>query len=227
MVVQTPSAVQQIVLLVLFVLPGISYQFVRERLRGPVPGERDLGERVLRAITASIVLDGLYLVVAGPQIVRLIKPADRAWFATAASNPRLAAAAGLAMFVIIPAAAAWAVGMAERRRSPARFDPVPSAWDNAFRTRSACFVRARLKSGTWVGGWYGRNSHASAYPHPGDLFLETAREMRSDGGFGPRVQRTGGLYLRMDDVEILEFVQASPVEDNRPVSPMEGEQAGG
>ena len=55
----TASTFQQVVLLVLFVLPGISYQFVRERKRGPVPGERDLSECVLRAITASIALDAV------------------------------------------------------------------------------------------------------------------------------------------------------------------------
>lgn len=67
---QAPATVVQLALLVLLVLPGITYQFVRERRRGPVPGERDLGERVLRAIVASIALDALYVVVAG-----------RRWFA--------------------------------------------------------------------------------------------------------------------------------------------------
>lgn len=67
---QPPATVVQLALLVLLVLPGITYQFVRERRRGPVPGERDLGERVLRAIVASIALDALYVVVAG-----------RCWFA--------------------------------------------------------------------------------------------------------------------------------------------------
>lgn len=51
---ERPSTLQQTIPLVLFVLPGITYQFVRERMRGPVPGGRDLAERVLRVLTASI-----------------------------------------------------------------------------------------------------------------------------------------------------------------------------
>ncbi|WP_436841906.1 DUF6338 family protein [Streptomyces bobili] len=29
-----------------------------------------------------------------------------------------------------------------------------------------CFIRARLKSGSWVGGWYGAGSYASSHPVP-------------------------------------------------------------
>ncbi|WP_327097119.1 DUF6338 family protein [Nocardia vinacea] len=225
---QAPSAAQQIVLLVLFVLPGISYQFIRERLRGQVPGEKDLGERVLRAIAASIILNSIYLIIAGPEIVNLIVPTHGAWFTTVSTHPRQITTVGLALLVAIPAAAAWLVSAVERRRSPSRFHPVPTAWDSAFRTRSACFVRARLKSGDWVGGWYGNNSHASAYPNPADLFLEAAREMTDDGRFGPRVQQSAGLYLRMDDVEILEFVHTTPtIENPQSACPNEQEQTHG
>ncbi|MET9800433.1 DUF6338 family protein [Streptomyces sp. NPDC006368] len=70
---QAPSTVLQVALLVLVVLPGVTYQFLRERWRGPVPGQRDQAERVLRAATASVVLDTLYLVVAGPQLLRLAR----------------------------------------------------------------------------------------------------------------------------------------------------------
>jgi hypothetical protein len=202
-----PSALQQVLLLVLFVLPGISYQFVRERLHGPVPGERDLSERVLRAVTASIALDGLYLLVAGPQIVSLVKTAHHPWFDTAGADPRRAAAVGLTLFLAAPAAAAWAAGAVRRRRSPARYRPAPTAWDAMLRDRGPGFVRLRLKSGAWAGGWYGKRSHASAYPHPADLFLESAYTMAADGSFGPRAPSTGGLYLRMSDVEVLEFIR--------------------
>jgi hypothetical protein len=140
-VAETATTVQQVVLLVLFVLPGISYQFVRERLRGPVPGERDLSERVLRAVTASIGLDAFYLIAFGPWLVHLIKAPRHPWFAMASASPRQAAAVGLGLFIAIPAAAAWCVSVVERRSRPARYDPVPTAWDSAFRMRTSCFVR--------------------------------------------------------------------------------------
>jgi hypothetical protein len=85
-----------------------------------------------------------------------------------------------------------------------------------FRARVTGFVRARLKSGVWVGGWYGSHSYASTYPNPADLYLESAYQMGSDGSFGPRVQRTGGLYLRMDDVEVLEFLETTPSGPEKP-----------
>ncbi len=222
-VAQTPSTLQQIILLVLFVLPGITYQFVRERMRGPVPGERDLAERVLRALTASIVLDAIYLIAVGPWLVHMIKPSGRSWFATAAAQPRQAAAVSLALFFVIPAAVALAAGMIERLRHPSRFDPVPTAWDGAFRERSTGFVRVRLKSGTWVGGWYGRRSRASAYPNQPDLYLESAYMMGNDGSFGPRVQATGGVYVSMTDVEVLEFVEVADTEPETANGPGQGE----
>ena len=202
------STIQQIILLVLFVLPGIVYQFVRERMRGPAPGERDLGERVLRAITASIALDALYLILAGPQLVRLITPTKHLMFGSAIAAPRAAAALALLLFIVIPALAALVMTQIERRRHPSRFDPTPTAWDSLFRGRRTGFVRARLKSGVWVGGWYGKRSSASSYPNASDLYLEAAYQMDGDGGFGARVPDTGGLYLRMDDTEVLEFLEA-------------------
>jgi hypothetical protein len=215
---ETATTIQQIVLLVLFVLPGISYQFVRERMRGPVPGEQDIGQRVLRALTASVALDALYLIIAGPLILRLIKQTGQPWFADSAANPRLAALAALVLFIAIPAAAAWTVGQLQQRHRPARFQPEPSAWDYIFRGRSACFVRARLKSGRWVGGWYGRKSHAAGYPNATDFYLESAWEMASDGAFVRRVEGAG-LYLRMDNVEYIELVQPPPQPAPTPTPP--------
>jgi hypothetical protein len=208
----TASTAQQVILLVLFVLPGTTYQFVRERSRGRVPGGQDFSERVLRALTASIALDALYVIVAGPQLVRLIKPAGGMWFAAAVAHPRQAAGLSLALFLAIPAAAAWCISLLERRRYPSRFDPVPTAWDSAFRSRAAGFVRVRMKSGVWVGGWYGRRSRASSFPSAADLYLESAYEMVSDGTFGQRVQATAGIYINMNEVEALEFLEVPDAE---------------
>ena len=66
--VQPPTTVQQLIFLVLLVLPGLVYQFLRERWRGPVPGEQNLSERVLRAMTASIALDSIYAIAVGPRL---------------------------------------------------------------------------------------------------------------------------------------------------------------
>ncbi|UQS25191.1 DUF6338 family protein [Amycolatopsis thermalba] len=204
---QAPSTVVQLALLVLLVLPGITYQFVRERRRGPVPGERDLGERVLRAIVASIALDAAYAIVAGPALVRLARgtgPGDWTGFT---EQPRLVGAVAVLLFLVVPALAAGAVSLVERRRRGSRYLRTPTAWDHAFRDREPCFVRVRLKDGNWAGGWYGHRSYASSYPHPPELYLESARVMGPDGSFGARVHGTAGLRLRAEDFDVLEFVE--------------------
>jgi hypothetical protein len=213
-VTTTPSTVQQLALLMLFVLPGLTYQFLRERFHGPVAGERDLAERVLRAIVASVAMDTIYALVAGPQLVRLVKPTTGAWFSGIAAHPRQTALVAIVLFLIVPGSGAAIVSLVKRRKSAFRFRPVPTAWDQLFRGRGSGFVRARLKGGAWVGGWYGSHgSHASAYPHAPDLYLESAYQMKPDGAFGQRVHQTGGLYFRMDDIEILEFVEGPTQKD--------------
>jgi hypothetical protein len=209
-----PSTVLQVVLLVLLVLPGIVYQFLRERRRGSVPGERNLAERTLRAITASILLDGLYAIVAGPQLVRLARGGGRpgGWNGFA-QHPRLTGLWVLLLFVAVPAAVAFGVSWWERRKSPAAFRATPTAWDHMFRDRGSCFVRVRLKDGTWVGGWYGTRSFATSYPEARELFLQSAWRMNPDGGFLQRVTDTSGLHIRVTDGDVVELVDSSEPED--------------
>ncbi|MGP4020920.1 DUF6338 family protein [Saccharopolyspora sp. 5N708] len=203
---QAPSTVLQLALVVLVVLPGTTYQFLRERWRGPVPGERELGERVLRAVVASLVLDAVYVIAAGPQLLALVRGTNpRSWDGLV-QHPRLAGVVGLLLFVVFPAVAAAAVSWWQRRKLRARFHRTPTAWDHAFRDRRSCFVRARLADGSWVGGWYGPRSYATSYPHPGELFLQSAWRMNPDGSFAARTPNSSGVYLRSTDITILELL---------------------
>src|SRR4051812_24390370 len=106
--VQPPSSFQQLALIITFVLPGVVYQYLREHWRGPVPGNTQIGERVLRAMTASLVLDGLYATIAGPSLVSLSRSGD-SWFRGLAERSRVAGLWALALLVLVPAAAAAAV----------------------------------------------------------------------------------------------------------------------
>ncbi|MEU8340886.1 DUF6338 family protein [Spirillospora sp. NPDC048832] len=197
----------QAVLLVLFVVPGVTYQFLRERMRGPVAGERNLGERVLRALLASIVLDALYAIVAGPALIRLARGGKKTGWDGLAQHPRLVGLLALLLFVAVPAAAAFAVSAWQRRRLPARYDAGATAWDHMFRRRGSCFVRARLKDGSWVGGWYGSKSYATSYPEPAEIYLESAWRMRPDGSFADRVTGTAGLHVRAADTDVFELIE--------------------
>jgi hypothetical protein len=80
------------------------------------------------------------------------------------------------------------------------------------------WIRLRLKSGAWLGGVFaeanGRRSYAAGYPEPQDLFLaaavdtdpDTGEFVRDDAGL-PTVQ-PGGLLIRWEEVEFLEFIDA-------------------
>ncbi|UJW30996.1 DUF6338 family protein [Saccharothrix sp. AJ9571] len=203
---QVPSTVTQLVFAVLLLLPGVVYQFTRERLRGPVPAERDLGHRVLRAVTASIVLDSVYAVAAGPQLISLARGGAPAGWAGLSAQPRLVGIVALLLFAVLPATAALVVSWWQRRGSAARFSTTPTAWDHTFRDRGPCFVRVRLKDGAWAGGWYGSRSYATSYPDPGELFLQTAWRLSEDGTFLGKVEQTAGLYLRAEHIDALELL---------------------
>ncbi|MEU9716699.1 DUF6338 family protein [Streptomyces sp. NPDC047976] len=205
-----PTTVTQVVIVLLLLLPGVIYQFVRERTRGPVPGHRDLGERILRAVTAGIALDTLYVMFAGPWLVHFVYDRRRGWLTGAADNPRIAALTAASLLIVVPAAAAGLTSWLGSRGSQSTYDPIPTAWDKVFRRRSHCLVRARLKSGHWVGGYYGERSYTSGYPEAPDMYLQTTWALSSAGSFERPLPRSGGIYIRMDDVEFLDFVEVSP-----------------
>lgn len=105
----------------------------------------------------------------------------------------------------------WWVALVARARSRlgisrVDYDPTPSAWDYAFRARGPCWVRALTTDGAWIGGYYGNRSYASSFPHSRDLYLEVAYGMDEDGSFNDRVSADSGLYLRCDDIRLLEFI---------------------
>jgi hypothetical protein len=80
------------------------------------------------------------------------------------------------------------------------------SWDFAFSSHAPFFVRAKLKTGERVGGWFGNDSFASAYPEPQDVFLEEAWRLTEDGTPDEPVPGSRGLLLRQDDVELLELI---------------------
>ncbi|WHX18569.1 DUF6338 family protein [Streptomyces malaysiensis subsp. malaysiensis] len=202
-----PTTITQVAVVLLLVLPGVTYQFVRERARGLTPGHRDLGERILRAVTAGLALNTIYVLFAGSRLVHLVYDRQRGWLTGAADNPRTAALVAILLLVVLPASAAWLVSRLSSRASRSTYDSTPTAWDNAFRHRSHCLVRARLKGGCWIGGWYGEKSYASSYPEAADLFLQTAWAVSRTGRLERPLEQSGGIYIRMDDVELLDFIE--------------------
>lgn len=214
---QPPSTVQQLAFLVLLVLPGVTYQFLRERRRGPVAGEAELGQRILRALTASVALDAVYVIIAGPALAETLLRPDRPPLSVLADHPRATGAWALVLFLGVPALAAECVSWWQRRHARAVYRSAPTAWDHLFGDRAhggPAYIRARLTDGTWVGGWYDTRSYAAGYPHAADLYLQWAYQMKPDGGFGPPVEGTRGIYLRMENVDTLELIAPPTDEDD-------------
>ena len=84
-------------------------------------------------------------------------------------------------------------------------DPAPTSWDYAFTGGGPYFVRARLRDGERVGGFFGDGSFASSYPEVQDLYLEEAWRLTPDGAFVERLSGSRGLLLRRETVELLEL----------------------
>ena len=206
---QAPSTVVQLALLLVAVMPGVTYQFMRERFRGPLIAHKDTGERVLRALTASVLLDGAYLLLFGPWLVNLYRIGEADLRKAFATNIRVSTAVALLLLFGVPALCALVSSMWDRRRRRTLYSAVPSAWDFSFSKRSSCFVRARLKGDVWVGGWFGSGSYASSYPGPQEIFLQSAWKMEPDGRLRERTANSGGILIRHEACEFIEFVEVS------------------
>lgn len=210
-----PTTVQQVVIVLLLLLPGVFYLLARERLLGPRPGDGEKEGRLVRLIAVSALLDAVYLLVAGPWLVSGLSGRPGNAFAGVLASPRLTGLLALVMIAVVPTGVAWVEARLARRRRQARFGTAPTAWDALFVRRGSCFVRVRLRSGLWVGGWYGNASATATFPHPTDLYLQAQYTMNDDGTFGPRVPGTAGVYVRGEDVEVLEILEATVQAEER------------
>jgi len=94
----------------------------------------------------------------------------------------------------------------------ALLSPEGAPWDKVL-TDEARFIRIRLKSGRFVGGYYGLGSAASTYPGERQVFVSEMYSFSDSGEFGTRIARTGVL-IQGDEIETLEIVGLPPAEQN-------------
>lgn len=208
-----PSGVGQLVVILLFVVPGFVHQIVRARLNGPAPEDLSQTFRVLRAIAISAVFGLVYILLTGDLLLEAAQGEGNL-----VEHPRLAALLALGGMFMIPSALAVAThafsvseNMGEawtriRTWSLSNYDPTPTAWDYAYRGMGRAFVRALTADGQWIGGYFGDDSFASSFPEPRELFLEQGFMMNEDGSFGYAVENTTGVYIRCDDIRVIEFL---------------------
>jgi hypothetical protein len=206
---------QAIAVFVLALVPGSLYFWAFERQTGR--WGVGLSDRVLRFVGAS----ALFHVAFAPASYWLWA---NEWPKARDGEPLSLWLWALALlYAALPLVAGSAVGFGTHRNKPwARLfagpHPAPRAWDFLFECKDEGWVLLRLKSGVWVGGAYGRvggtASYNAVYPESQDLFLAAAAEVDAETGEfmvdedGDIPLRPGGLLVRWDEVEYLEFIDA-------------------
>jgi len=192
---EIPGSSAQLLILLLFVVPGSVYQAVRQRLGGPAPDDLNFSTKLFRAIGISTALMALYLAVAGRQLLRLVetRSGEAPSWNGLKQHVRILGWMALLLLLVVPAM----LGILDYLRASRSFnlrkiayDPVPRAWDFAFKDLKPCFVRVLTTDGLWLGGWFGEASYVSGFPEPREIFIEIAHELDSDGQIGrPQEQR--------------------------------------
>lgn len=211
-----PSSVTQLLLLLLFVVPGFVYQAVRISVRGRLPLDIELSTRIVRAIVSSGIFALVYLVILGEH---LIDAAQGRGFGF--EHPRLGALLALLGGIIIPAVLAlfrvpdwdWLARLSARLPQITKYDPTPTAWDQAFQNIGECFIRVLNNDNRWIAGYYGPGSYATSYPEPHQLFLEKAFHVSDDGTIGEEIDATQGVFIDCTEIQLLQVVAAIEVQE--------------
>ena len=215
-----PATSNQLLILVVVVLPGIVFSTVLQRLRGPTPEDKDVGTRLLRAVAIGIGLDLAYVIVGGSSLVDVIRSTSGT--PAFVQHPRETGLLAILLVVVIPALLAYAVhaqavlrdvppytSWVERRSRLLRttYRTTPTAWDHIARRYGGCFVRVRLTDGVYVGGWVDGRAFVSGYPETRDLFIASQWALDPKGRFLHKIDGTLGFYLAIGDDVLVEWLQ--------------------
>ena len=210
-----PDTFQALAVITIALLPGALYIWAFERQAGR--WGVGLSDRALRFVGGSAlfhaVLAPLTYWLWADQLPKVQQAETLSWWLWL----------GVVTYVASPVIGGTVVGDATRRKKRWATwftgpDPAPRAWDHLFGQRVDGWVRLRMKSGIWLGGAYadanGRRSYAAGYPEPQDLFLAAAVEVDPETGAfthdmnGDVALLEGGLLVRWEEVEHLEFIDA-------------------
>ena len=201
------STFQGLGVFLLALWPGAAYTFAFERRVGSFG--ITVADRLIRFFAASVVFQAL---LAGPTVIvyrdyiangRLQRGHVNAWAVEAVALA----------YVIFPILCGTLVGWGHNKgwrwaRLVGGEAPEPRAWDHLWRRqrqRDGAIVRIKLKSGPWVAGLFethrGRESYASGYPEPADLYLSVRVEVDASSGAFVRenddTPRRARLLLRL------------------------------
>ncbi|MDR1289890.1 MAG: DUF6338 family protein [Planctomycetaceae bacterium] len=91
--------------------------------------------------------------------------------------------------------------------------PQPSAWDYYFSLRKHCFVLVHLKNGQLIGGYFGDNSLASAYPEKMSIYLEQVIYVNGEGAFGDAITDSLGIIIDSDTFDYIEVFEIPKIKE--------------
>lgn len=208
-----PQTGTAILVLVVFVLPGfVALRYAEQTYR--TRAEDSALERVLSALYFSLLS---YLVIAGgalalfeidEQDVTKLWSGDKPFEAYLG----LASAALVIPLVIAELARRWSgSGIRGSVLSRAHINlthKTPSGWEHFFLQGRWAYVRATLKDGRVVAGFFGPSSFAGYTSETPDLYLEQRYQLDDDDWFDGPAEGSLGLYVRADEIVSVEFYEA-------------------
>jgi len=207
----SPTSSTQLLILLVFVVPGFVYQAVRISVRGRLPLDIELSTRIVRAIVLSGTFGLVYLAIIGQPLIEAAHGQGYGF-----EHPRLGSLSALAGGIVIPASLAlirapswtWLETLRGRLPQVAKYDPTPTAWDKVFQNVGDCFIRVLNTDDRWVAGYYGSQSYATSYPEPQQLFLEQAYIVSDDGTIGSPIEGSLGVLINCTEIQLLQVVSA-------------------
>ena len=206
-----PTTGTALIILVAFALPGFFTVLIQERTFKRAEDPTDL-DRLLRILYYSLLSYLLLAVVAIPvgvhvsTVTSLYKqykhePAQLVWRgAIVLLAPSLVIATVTRIWDQwrrLRGAVVWVLHLNDRHTEP-------TGWDYFFRKRLGVHVRATLKSGEKVFGYYGGESFAAYSKDGRDLYLETQYD-EEDGWFGQPAANTRGIWVNTQEAVSIEF----------------------
>lgn len=172
----SPATGTALLILVAFVLPGFVTILVKERIY-EVASEREPFERVLNSLYYSLLI---YAIPVMPAALVGVTREDLVSLFSGHADLRLTVVLALALWLVVPVLVAYAA----RRWDGSRLRPWvlkrlkisithrnASSWDYMFQDGEPALIRATLKDGSAVVGYYGNRSQqrlriAAARPLP-------------------------------------------------------------
>ncbi|WP_322544569.1 DUF6338 family protein [Rhodococcoides fascians] len=208
-----PESLFQLLVLLLLVVPGIVFTYVRRWLRGPSADDKDFSVRLIHAIAASVVFDSLYLVAVGPQLLQMAQGLTSGQL----DSPRITGLTVLTLTVIIPTLVALVAHLRYKKglklTVAERRNPIPTAWDYAAPQRTNCYVRIKTNDGKWIGGWMPQGfGYVSTYPESRDIFIPCEFKMSSKGEFLSPIEGSEGVYVPLTGSERVAWVRPGPID---------------